>query len=141
MNPHDKKLNGPITRYYSKNRVILTKDFSARVGGLIFVVKKGFVTDGASVPRFFWSLGFDRFNPQTMAASTVHDALCKSNIIPRAAADSVFNAILKDWHWKYRWLYWLGVRIGAWWEYLFGKSKKYKPEKALKFISIKSIIL
>ena len=45
----------------------MTKDFSARVGGLIFIVKKGFITDGASVPRFFWSLGIDMSTPARIA--------------------------------------------------------------------------
>lgn len=78
-----------------------------------WVVPKGFMTDGSSVPRFFWRLE-DPFG-EALRAAIPHDYFCKYDAVPRKQADQAF----------YTWLLsigvsrikallmYIGVRIGA----------------------------
>ena len=83
--------------------------------GIRVVVPKGFVTDLASVPRFWWWW----FPPagDYAAAATVHDWFYRNSVgISRFLADALFRdlmAALKVPLWK-RWLMWMAVRLGSW---------------------------
>ena len=46
-----------------------TKDGSA------IIVPKGYITNGADIPRFFWRI-YPPFSPEYMPAVIVHDYLC-----------------------------------------------------------------
>lgn len=58
------------------------------------VVPKGFVTDGASVPRLFW--WFASPSGDLFEASVVHDFLYKNAIGTKAEADMEFKTVAKS---------------------------------------------
>lgn len=62
--------------------------------GLLFV-KKGFVFDGASIPRFFWRATYYPIHSRIIVAALAHDALYASEMLPRETADWIFLCILE----------------------------------------------
>lgn len=72
---------------FDVTRYVLLEDFT--YGG--FTVPKGFVTDGATIPRIFWAIlpPVHRYMP----AAIVHDYLLTQG--PRAEADRQFKILLK----------------------------------------------
>lgn len=44
-----------------------------------FILPKGYTTDGASVPRLFWSL-YPPYKPEWLTACVIHDYLCSQAI-------------------------------------------------------------
>ena len=53
-------------------------------------IKKGFVTNGADIPRIFWSI-FPPNSPEYMSAIVIHDFLCdKYPEVSYKEADRVF---------------------------------------------------
>lgn len=77
-------------------------------------VPAGFITDGASVPRLFWSL----FSPtgSYLGAAVVHDWLYKAKVTTRKEADSIFLAAMKAAGVGFvtRSLVYSAVRAGGW---------------------------
>lgn len=72
----------------------LTKDFSVDVRGHHIVVVKGFTTDFASVPRFFWRI-IPKMGKYSEAA-VVHDYLYFSGIVSKEKADKIFYQLMKE---------------------------------------------
>lgn len=104
-----------------KNEWTLLSDFCATIFGEgdereSIVVPKGFTTDLASVPRLpgmFWLFG-----GRARRSAVLHDWLY-SNHAPRAFADAVFFAAMRDEENTFtRAVMWLGVRLGGWTHYL-----------------------
>jgi hypothetical protein len=95
------KLTGPF-RYYSSL-------------GLVYV-PKNFVTDGASIPRVFWSIlsPFGAYFP----AALVHDFLysSKNDEFTRDEADGIFLEAMKDCGvpWHRRTIIYSAVRCAGW---------------------------
>ena len=92
----------------SKGFWYLDKNFYVRV-------KKGWITDGASVPRLFWNI-FPPVAGKYLEAAVLHDALYKSQRVKRSEADRLFYKAMKDLgvaFWK-RLIIYLAVRIGGW---------------------------
>ena len=82
--------------------------------GLVFRVPRGFVTDGASIPRPFWTLIGHPFREYTFAAS-IHDMLYAIGDCTRKEADVVFHRAMGDEgvaRWK-RDLMYRAVRMGG----------------------------
>lgn len=87
-------------------------------------VKKGEVTDGASIPRFFWRVVGSPMDGEYLPAAIIHDHYCRcANDIPcekerdqlRLQADNLFRqmlAYLEISSWKVVSMY-IGVRIGS----------------------------
>lgn len=114
----------------SKDRYKLQHDLYYRtIDGRIFVVKKGFIHDGASK-------GFlKRFGRYTNAA-ILHDALYGSKLLSRKEADKLFLEAMKVSNVVYlrRYTYYYAVRFfgDAAWE---NKSKK-ETKKTRRYIQI-----
>lgn len=53
----------------------LTEDFCCRVDSSLFIVPKGFLTDGASIPRFLWRLCGHPMTTKRFPIAVVHDYL------------------------------------------------------------------
>ncbi|AYV94403.1 DUF1353 domain-containing protein [Fusobacterium necrophorum] len=75
----------------------LYQDYIREINGYCITVPKGFITDGASVPRIFWTL----FPPQGKytPAAIIHDFLyseCNDTGINRTLADRIFLHIMKE---------------------------------------------
>lgn len=81
------------------------------------VIPVGFVFDGASTPRIFWSI-IPPFK-LTKRASCVHDWLCKNarNSKDRRRADKIFAEALREMGMNpvRVFLGYVGVRLGALW--------------------------
>ena len=77
-------------------------------------VPRGFVSDGASIPRLLWPILGPPIGDLHLIPAIVHDWLCVQarTYTQRVLADAVFFALLKDYqvpYWKRALLY-LGVR-------------------------------
>jgi len=70
------------------------------VEGVIHVVRipRGYVFDGASIPRWAWSIVGYPFEPDLIQAACVHDWYCEqsTSYFDRTIGDSVFLKLLSD---------------------------------------------
>lgn len=87
-----------------------------RIG--LLVLKPGFRSDGASIPRILWTAVGPRYAPDTFAPALAHDALYAAELPQRggwrrAEADAVFRDMLaaQGVGFARRWAYWAAVRI------------------------------
>ena len=103
-------------------------DFEYHIGSegsdMVVYVKKDTITDGASIPKLFWSLIGGPLGIYA-AAAVVHDELYKKGYyyigpirteVTRGRSDWVFvdaMRVLKVSWWKRRSM-WLAVRVGGW---------------------------
>ena len=67
---------------------ILVNDWVVLIGGMPILIPAGFVSDGASVPRFLWAI-IPPYGRYTKAA-IVHDFLYKTGLFTKAQADWIF---------------------------------------------------
>lgn len=78
-----------ILQPYDKHKFILLEDFEYNG----YTVPKGYITDGASVPRIFWFI-YPPNRPDYLPAAIIHDYLCdKENY---KEADREFKNCLND---------------------------------------------
>ena len=59
-------------------------------------VGDGFVTDGASIPRAFYTLIGCPLSGKYVGSAIIHDALYNSRLLPKVDADKMFLEMLKD---------------------------------------------
>jgi len=80
------------------------------------IVHRGFVTDGASIPRAFWNL-MDPFGPYFEAA-VIHDFLYSplNEEFTRAESDAIFREAMKSIgvRWSQREIIYRAVRAFGW---------------------------
>lgn len=88
-----------------------------------FTVPKGFHTDGASIPRIFWTFIGGPNRASFMEAAVLHDYLYmqeSGDLVSRKEADDIFYGLLKKnkVHSFRSWLMWLAVRAagGLYWK-------------------------
>ncbi len=84
--------------------------------GRVLVVRAGFRSDGASIPRPLWPLVGPRFAARTFPAALAHDALYAGELVPREMADAEFHRLLRFTgvgRVKAR-AYWIAVRSFGW---------------------------
>lgn len=76
----------------SEKEYLLNEHFIIRINDLEFVIFKGFVFDGASIPRFAWSIiGLAPVGPH-LAAACLHDFLYENRgHIPEDKGSVKFN--------------------------------------------------
>ena len=58
------------------------------------IIKAGYTTDGASIPKPVWVIIGHPFNPDYILAAIVHDALYSAELVSREVADDVFKWFL-----------------------------------------------
>jgi len=92
-----------ITRATANNTLVLCEDFRYRN----ILVPRGYVTNGANIPRMFWSI-IPPFAPRLQPAVVLHDYLCDIEIYD--VADKAFATILKD------------LQISAWERFVLVKA-------------------
>jgi hypothetical protein len=79
----------------------LLADFAYENDKYIITLSKGFVTDGASIPRAFWSVVGSPFEGAYVKPSIIHDGLYTIMQLPRKECDKllkemmVFNGVSK----------------------------------------------
>ncbi len=103
----------------SKSKFCILEDFEYPMRKRVIFVKKGFITNLASIPRIFWMI-YPPFGLYTLAA-IIHDFLYSKmgavQVHSRKEADDIFLEIMKETgvSWHTRILFYIAVR-------LFGKS-------------------
>ena len=109
----------------------LVKPFSYYIkkkGGDTIVVPAGFITDGASIPRFAWSIIGGPMSGKYVAAAILHDWLYHIQTFSRKKSDLIFlkaMAVLGVTRLKRKTIYW-AVRIGGRWAWNSHKREKAK---------------
>jgi len=100
-------------RFSSRTDVVLTKDLNIYFDNLKFTIKKGYKTDGASIPHFLWSIAGSPFQGDTLTPAIFHDICYESEYYSRAVADNNFLFLMRsnDVRWLKRTTYYLMVRI------------------------------
>lgn len=81
----------------------------------IIEIPKGFICDGASIPKIFWSVVGNPLGKYAPAA-VIHDFLYRYQIRSRKESDEIFYEamqVLKVPFWK-RWIMYHAVRTCAW---------------------------
>jgi len=91
-------LEQPLNLPISKNKYKLVEDYE--YSGI--VVPKGFIYDGASIPRWLWSLVGLRPDGLIRAAATVHDWIYEKGgdigahkAFTRAESDAIFRDLME----------------------------------------------
>lgn len=74
--------NNLIVSPYGNYTFILVEDYSfkGKISGVDYTIPKGFVSDGASIPRVLWSIFGGPFCPKNLEASVQHDYLIHLNL-------------------------------------------------------------
>lgn len=109
----------PLHKCFGTRRFELVEDWQF----FVYRVPKGFITDGASVPRILYWL----FEPTGILflPAIVHDWLYYKKEIPRAVADKIFREnVIQQGNIVAGWIAWLGVRMFGWISWHFGKDKQ-----------------
>lgn len=77
-------------------------------------IKPGFVSDGASLPRFFWRFLGQPFEHAYLRAAVVHDYLYRTQICTRKEADTILFELMLNSSPCRAPIFWLGVRLFGW---------------------------
>ena len=105
----------------------VTRDLSMEITTLPGVmhtvyIHAGYKFDGASIPRFAWSIIGAPFEPDYCLAACVHDWICEhsheaGDYQARVIGDAVFFALLKraGVSRTRRVLMYMAVRLNSWW--------------------------
>lgn len=115
----------------SDSKFCLTTDVRYEFDDKIITIHKGFIWDGASIPRELWSVVGCPCSH--LAESCLHDALYASCIYNRKDSDKMFHSALianGNDYFTAKTLY-LGVRVGG--ELFYGKKSK---SEAREFVSV-----
>ena len=102
-----------------KNRVIL-EDYTYEDDKYIITVKSGFNTDGASIPKAFWSVLSSPFDGALTYGAVIHDGLYTKMQLPRKECDKLLRemAIEKGYNKIKTFLVYCAVRMfgGSHWK-------------------------
>ena len=80
-----------------KNDVfILLEDVTVEVLGYKITVKAGFDFDGASIPKWLWSIYGSPLNGNYVVASLIHDGLYASQKVSKSLSDKIFLDTMKQ---------------------------------------------
>ena len=80
-----------------KNDVfILLEDVIVESLGYKITVKKGFDFDGASIPKWLWSIYGSPLNGNYVVASLIHDGLYASQKVSKSISDKIFLDVMKQ---------------------------------------------
>jgi hypothetical protein len=87
--------NAPALRPQNNDCWLLEEDFACMHKGKMITLKKGFWTDGASIPRFAWRLVGHPFSMPVLPCALIHDALYAGELVERSKADMIFLELMK----------------------------------------------
>ena len=80
----------------NENLFILSKDKTVESLGYSITVKKGFDFDGASIPKWLWSIYGSPLNGNYVVASLIHDGLYASQLVSKSLSDKIFLDVMKQ---------------------------------------------
>ena len=78
---------------FGEKKIRLTFKFVVWILGFRITVPAGFISDGASIPKYLWSLVGSPFDPMFIVAALVHDYLYDIGF-NRKTADLIFKMLL-----------------------------------------------
>ena len=78
------------------NVFILFEDVVVESLGYNITVKKGFDFDGASIPKWLWSIYGSPLNGNYVVASLIHDGLYASQKVSKRVSDKIFLDVMKQ---------------------------------------------
>ena len=78
------------------NVFILFEDVAVESLGYSITVKKGFDFDGASIPKWLWSIYGSPLNGNYVVASLIHDGLYASQKVTKSVSDKIFLDVMKQ---------------------------------------------
>ena len=78
------------------NVFILFEDVVVESLGYNITVKKGFDFDGASIPKWLWSIYGAPLNGNYVVASLIHDGLYASQKVSKRISDKIFLDVMKQ---------------------------------------------
>lgn len=117
-------LEQPDARPVAGGRYRLMHDYTYRSHSWQITVPRGFEWDGASVPRFLWSLSGIRPDGLQRAAALVHDYLYRYSgsvegsytTFTRKGADVLFRDMIREagGSWWMAWKAYRAVRLFGW---------------------------
>lgn len=114
----------------NENLFILSKDKTVDSLGYSVTVKNGFDFDGASIPKWLWSIYGSPLNGNYVVASLIHDGLYASQKVSKSVSDKIFLDVMKQSNVGYikRTSMYLAVKMfgGKDWK----EANKYKDEYA-----------
>ena len=121
------------------NVFILFEDVAVESLGYSITVKKGFDFDGASIPKWLWSIYGSPLNGNYVVASLIHDALYASQKLTRELADAIFLDLMKQHEVGYlkRQTMYYAVRSAGW--YSWKQLTKEEIEEYKEFIDVEKI--
>ena len=91
-----KKFNSELeVRLIGKNKFELVNDLSYEEKEYELIIKKGFVFDGASIPRILWTTLGCPFGELYTAPACVHDALYSTTVFERKECDKIFHRAMR----------------------------------------------
>lgn len=109
-------------------RFILLEKETAFSLGYRITIDKGFDFDGASIPKWLWSIYGSPLNGNYVVASLIHDGLYASQKVSKSVSDKIFLDIMKQSNVGYvkRTSMYLAVKMfgGIAWK----KASEYKDE-------------
>lgn len=92
-------------------------------------IKPGLLTDGASIPKVFWSIIGCPLNGKYVGSALIHDGLYASHVLSKEESDLLFLDMMEDNKvalWRRKLMYW-AVKFGGGSAYN-SKSAKYIAE-------------
>ena len=78
------------------NVFILFEDVAVESLGYSVTVKNGFDFDGASIPKWLWSIYGSPLNGNYVVASLIHDGLYASQKVSKKISDKIFLDVMKQ---------------------------------------------
>ena len=104
-------------KFIGKGRWELSAPFEYHARkSFVIVVPEKFVTDGASIPKFAFSLVGGRWTGKYVRGAVIHDYLYYSQFILRKTADKIFLEAMKysGVNFVKRRIMYLAVRLAGW---------------------------
>ena len=78
-----------------KKRLLLA-DYTYENDKYVITLKPGFITDGASIPRFAWSIISSPFFGPLVYGAMIHDGLYTKMYLPRKECDKLLRQMAKE---------------------------------------------
>jgi len=107
-----------ITDREDNDLMILMEDFSyQRKDGKIYTARQGMIFDGATIPRWVWTLVGSPYTGPQRKPAIIHDQICldgHAGIAPcdSATAAAIFREGIRDegGSWLLAWIMWFSVK-------------------------------
>jgi len=106
----------PTLRPVNNDKWIVEDDFACMIKGYFVTVRKGFETDGASIPRSCWWFIGHPFNMPLLPCALINDALYAGELVSRTDAEWLFLCLMQRAKigWAKRNAIWSAVKLGGW---------------------------